>query len=59
MVLDTEDKTTRFPSLGVDAVSLDRYSDVRTAEGEIIIYDEQAEDGWIQSTRWDSADAMV
>jgi len=36
-------------TLGVDAVSLDAFADVETNDGELIIYDEENEDAWIQS----------
>lgn len=57
MTLDTRDRRARFPSIGVDAVSLDRYSDIRT-DDELIIYDEQCEDGWIQCDFWIPVESM-
>lgn len=58
MTLETENRFTRFPSLGVDAVNLDRYSDVTVDDDELLIYDEQREDGWVQCDFWISAEAM-
>ncbi|MFC6942731.1 hypothetical protein ACFQE8_22690 [Salinirubellus sp. GCM10025818] len=36
-------------TLGVDAVSLEPFADVKTNDGELIIYDEENEEAWIQS----------
>ena len=36
-------------TLGVEAVSLDPFADVETNDGELIIYDEENEEAWIQS----------
>ncbi len=58
MTLDIEDRFARFPSIGVDAVSLDRYSDVETDTGELIIYDEQRDEAWIQCTFWIPVETM-
>lgn len=40
------------PSIGVDAVSLERYSAVQTDDSQLIVYDERIEDAWIQSDDW-------
>ncbi|MCL7417540.1 MAG: hypothetical protein M8354_06840 [Halalkalicoccus sp.] len=59
MTLDTRNEPERLPSVGVDAVSLARYSDVGTDDDELIVYDEKREDAWIQSDRWCAAAEMV
>ncbi|MHC3438651.1 hypothetical protein ACYJ1Y_11280 [Natrialbaceae archaeon A-gly3] len=46
-------------SIGVDAVSLERYSAVRTADTQLIVYDELIEDAWVQSNDWIDAIAMA
>lgn len=46
-------------SIGVDAVSLDRYSAVQTDDSQLIVYDEQIEDAWIQSDDWIDALAIA
>lgn len=58
MALDTPDRFRRSPSIGIDAVSLDRYSNVETRDGELMIYDEQREDGWIQCDCWTPVESM-
>ena len=58
MTLDTQDRFDRFASVGIDAVSLDRYSDVETDGGDLMVYDEQHEDGWIQADFWIPAESM-
>jgi len=37
------------PSLGVDAASLEGFADVSTGEGEVLVYDVDNEDAWVQS----------
>lgn len=49
MTLDTRDDTERLHSVGVDAISLERYSAIETDGGELILYDETNDDAWIQS----------
>jgi len=49
MTQDIETRFDRFPSVGIDAVSLDRFTSIRTEDGELIIYDREDEDAWIQS----------
>lgn len=45
----TDEPADGRPSVGVDAVSLRRFYDIETEEGEYIIYDRYLEDAWIQS----------
>ena len=59
MTIDTDDRFARSPSIGVDTVSLDRYSDVDTDDGELLIYDEQRADRWIQCDFWIPAESMA
>lgn len=54
MTLDNHDGPDRPPSVGVDAVALDRYSGVETDDGQYIVYDEEIEEAWIQSDEWSS-----
>lgn len=49
--LDADDcSNRRYPTLGVDAVPLSRYDDVEVEEGEMLVYDAEHEEAWIQST---------
>lgn len=57
MTLDTKNQIHQYPSIGVDAVALDRYVDIETGD-ELIIYDEKREDAWIQCDFWITAEAM-
>jgi hypothetical protein len=46
--------TTRCPdddcaTLGVDAVSLERYEEMRSPEGDLFVFDATTEDAWVQS----------
>lgn len=38
-----------FDSVGIDAVPPDAFAAMDTYEGEMIVYDRENEDGWIQS----------
>jgi len=38
-----------FVSLGVGATDLERYGDIRLADGAVIVYDVDDENAWIQS----------
>ncbi|MDS0475529.1 hypothetical protein [Natrinema sp. 1APR25-10V2] len=49
----------RQTTVGVDAVSLERYSAVQTDDLQLIVYDELIDDAWIQSTDWIDALAMA
>lgn len=59
MTLDTRNGPKRLPSVGVDSISLARYSDIETDDGELIIYDEKHEEEWIQSDYWLAAAEMA
>jgi hypothetical protein len=37
------------PTVGVDAVVLDRFADVGTDDGQRLVYDRENETAWIQS----------
>ncbi|MFD1564477.1 hypothetical protein ACFR99_13075 [Haloarchaeobius amylolyticus] len=47
------------PTIGVDAAPLERYSAVQTETDQLIVYDEQEEDAWIQSDDWIDALTMA
>lgn len=36
-------------TVGIDAISLDAFAAVDTDDGEMIVYDRENEDAWIQS----------
>jgi hypothetical protein len=55
MTPDTTDRFVRSLSIGIDAVSLDRYSDIDIGD-VLMISDDQREDGWIQCEFWIPAD---
>lgn len=38
-------------TVGIDAVPLGAFAAVETGDGEMIIYDQENEDAWIQSDR--------
>lgn len=37
------------PTIGVDAAALERFTATTTDDGDLLIYDEDVEDAWIQS----------
>ncbi|AGN00695.1 hypothetical protein L593_03720 [Salinarchaeum sp. Harcht-Bsk1] len=51
MAVSSRNGTDRsFETSGVDAVSYDRYDQIRIDDGQVLIYDRDEEDGWLQST---------
>ena len=58
MAIDNEDRVAQVPSVGVDVVELDRYADIETEDGELIVYDEDVPEGWIQTDVWTAVEAM-
>lgn len=48
----------RPPTAAADA-ALERYADVTTHEGELLVYDVDEEDAWIQADIYYSRDALV
>lgn len=48
--LDADERLEqRYPTVGADAVSLVAYDDVETEGGDLLIYEQENEDAWIQS----------
>lgn len=45
-------------TLGVDAVPLDDFDEMETDDGDLIVYDVNGEDVWVQSDRYVSRAAM-
>lgn len=52
MTPDTRDGGDRSRSIGVDAISLERYSSLEFDGAELLIYDESNDDAWIQADVW-------
>jgi hypothetical protein len=50
---------TEYRTVGPDAVELESYAEVNLESGEVIIYDEDNEDAWIQSSSAIGLDFMV
>ncbi|MCY4730597.1 hypothetical protein KY092_08500 [Natronomonas gomsonensis] len=49
METETDCSSGDCPTVGVDAVSLDRFAAIDTGGPELLIYDRNGEDAWIQS----------
>lgn len=48
--LDADERSKqRYPTLGTDAVSLAAYDDVEAEADDLLVYDRENEDAWIQS----------
>jgi hypothetical protein len=48
--LDADERLKqRYPTLGADAVSLAAYDDIEAEDGDLLVYDQDDEDAWIQS----------
>jgi hypothetical protein len=46
----TDDGDTDYRTVGVDASEMGRYDHVALEDGAVIIYDEEDEESWVQST---------
>jgi hypothetical protein len=40
---------TEYRTVGTDAVTLERYTDLTLEDGDVIIYDREEEHAWVQS----------
>ena len=47
------------PTVGIDANPLERFADVSTDDGELLVYDRENEDAWIQSNLYYAREACV
>lgn len=47
------------PSLGIDAVPLERFADIEAENGERLLYDRDEEIAWVQSDLYVRRSAMV
>ena len=52
MTLSTRDNTDHHRSVGIEATPLERYSAVELDGGELIVYNQEINDAWIQSDLW-------
>lgn len=59
MGTETAAPTGDRPPTAADAAALQRYADVTTHEGELLVYDVDEEDAWIQADLYYSRDALV
>jgi len=49
MAVRTDDSTTDYQTIGMDATELGQYADVSLDDGQVIIYDKDNEEAWVQS----------
>jgi len=49
MPVRTDDDDPGYQTIGVDVPELTRYADISLETGEVVIYDSDNEDAWIQS----------
>lgn len=56
--METERAADGYPSVG-DAAPLERYEAVTTREGELLVYDVETEDAWIQADSYCSLESRV
>jgi hypothetical protein len=45
-------------TLGVDAVPLDDFDDMESGDGDLIVYDVNEEEAWVQSSLYVSRESM-
>jgi hypothetical protein len=55
----TGDGDTEYGTVGVDARELGRFADVTLEDGEVIVYDQENEDAWVQSSSAIGLEFMV
>jgi len=48
--MSVTDEDTEYQTVGTDAADLQRYDDVTLEDGKVLIYDQDNEAAWIQST---------
>lgn len=49
MAVRTDDSDTEYRTIGVEAAELERYAEVNLEDGDVVIYDRENEDAWVQS----------
>ncbi|MFW6153067.1 MAG: hypothetical protein ACOC42_01770 [Halobacteriota archaeon] len=58
MTLDASLDSVPFASVGIDATDLSPYRHTTTDDGDLLVYDEEHERAWLQSTFWIQAETM-
>jgi len=59
MSVRSEDDDTEFRTVGMDATDLRRYAEITLEDGDVVIYDQDNEDGWVQSGSAVDLEAMA
>jgi hypothetical protein len=59
MQTETTCSAGECPTVGVDAVSLDRFAAVDTGGTDLLIYDRNGENAWIQSDLYYSRETCI
>jgi len=49
MAATPDDAPEEYTTVGTDAVDMDGYEDVTLENGDVIVYDAENEDAWVQS----------
>jgi len=49
MPVHSNEDGAEYQTVGADATEFERYADVRLEEGEVVVYDRDNEEAWIQS----------
>lgn len=58
LTLDAQPAAVRFGSIGIAAADLSMYRHTISDEGDRLVYEEEGEPAWIQSTCWLQAESM-
>lgn len=53
------DEKSEYHTVGVDAAALQQYAQVRVQDDEVVIYDQDNENAWVQSASTVDPDAMA
>ncbi len=56
---DARDSGGDYDTVGIGAPDLEQFGAVELADGELIVYDIDREEGWIQSSDWIGREFMA
>lgn len=59
MSIETHCPPEDCPTVGIDAIALERFADVSTDDGELLVYDCENEDAWLQSNLYYTREACA
>lgn len=55
----TDTRDTQYETVGTDATDLTGFGAVELDDGDLIVYDVDGEEGWVQSSDWIGLEFMA